>query len=195
MEKEELEQLRQTNDELERRLRLLNDSKEAKQKELQIEVKKDYEDDYQNTSQVDTSRIVTEGTWAQHDTVKTVAYAIEQVTQNGATWDDLNDQQQKEIKEYDRDLYEALTGGKIWDKLSKEQKESIERYDKELYDALSNGITWDELSDEQKRQLNLIMKIYIMNCLNTKILAQWMIGLGDRFLMLITIKLYRKKKN
>ncbi len=153
VEKEELEQLRQTNDELERRLRLLNDSKEAKQKELQIEVKKDYEDDYQNTSQVDTSRIVTEGTWAQHDTVKTVAYAIEQVTQNGATWDDLNDQQQKEIKEYDRDLYEALTGGKIWDKLSKEQKESIERYDKELYDALSNGITWDELSDEQKASI------------------------------------------
>lgn len=153
MEKEELEQLRQTNDELERRLRLLNDSKEAKQKELQIEVKKDYEDDYQNTSQVDTSRIVTEGTWAQHDTVKTVAYAIEQVTSNGATWDDLNDQQQKAIKEYDRDLYEALTGGKIWDKLSKEQKESIERYDKELYDALSNGITWDELSDEQKASI------------------------------------------
>jgi hypothetical protein len=153
VEKEELEQLRQTNDELERRLRLLNDSKEAKQKELQIEVKKDYEDDYQNTSQVDTSRIVTEGTWAQHDTVKTVAYAIEQVTQNGATWDDLNDQQQKEIKAYDRDLYEALTGGKIWDKLSKEQKESIERYDKELYDALSNGITWDELSDEQKASI------------------------------------------
>ena len=153
VEKEELEQLRQTNDELERRLRLLNDSKEAKQKELQIEVKKDYEDDYQNTSQVDTSRIVTEGTWAQHDTVKTVAYAIEQVTQNGATWDDLNDQQQKEIKAYDRDLYEALTGGKIWDKLSKEQKESIERYDKELYDALSNGITWDELSNEQKASI------------------------------------------
>lgn len=153
VEKEELEQLRQTNDELERRSRLLNDSKEAKQKELQIEVKKDYEDDYQNTSQVDISRIVTEGTRAQHDTVKIVAYAIEQVIQNDATWDDLNDQQQKEIKEYDRDLYEALTGGKIWDKLSKEQKEFIERYDKELYDALSNGITWDELSDEQKASI------------------------------------------
>lgn len=150
VEKEELEQLRQTNDELERRSRLLNDSKEAKQKELQIEVKKDYEDDYQDTSQVDTSRIVTEGTSAQYSTAKNVAYVIGQLIQNGATWDNLNDQQQKEIKEYDRDLYEALTGGKIWDKLSEEQKESIEKYDKELYDALSNGVTWDELSDEQK---------------------------------------------
>lgn len=150
VEKEELEQLRQTNDELERRLRLLNDSKEAKQKELQIEVKKDYENDYQKTEQTDTSGVVSKETWAKHDNVLNVAGALEQIVAGGVAWDDLDDQYQKAIKEYDRGLYEALTGGKIWDKLSEEQKESIEKYDKDLYDALSNGITWDELSDEQK---------------------------------------------
>lgn len=150
VEKEELEQLRQTNDELERRLRLLNDSKEAKQKELQVEVKKDYEDDYQKTEQTDTSGVVSKETWAKHDNVLNVAGALEQIVAGGVAWDDLDDQYQKAIKEYDRGLYEALTGGKIWDKLSEEQRESIKKYDKDLYDALSSGITWDELSDEQK---------------------------------------------
>lgn len=102
VEKQELEQLRQTNDELERRKRLLEDEANKAAEKARASVKKDYEQDF--VKQAERTKKDAQ-TWnAAYDITEAIkAY------QDGATLENLTEQQAASLYEHAREIYNYMS--------------------------------------------------------------------------------------
>lgn len=145
VEKEELEKLRQTNDELERKLRLLNESKESKQKELQKETKKDYEIDFvnQKTSD-DIGSYITNKDSERYGKLKNFQY--EYSGANGI----INDNLKEAVKQLDENLYNEIKDAKFFDDLSDDTRQKLIELSNEVANEINDNFAFLENSEMSK---------------------------------------------
>lgn len=147
VEKEELEKLRQTNDELERKLRLLNESKESKQKELQKETKKDYEIDFVNQKTSDNIGLyITNKDSERYGVAKT----FQNEYTNGRDSGVINDNLRNAVRPYSEELYQELQDIDYFADLSDKARQKLEEINIKVADELNGDLAFIETSEMNK---------------------------------------------
>lgn len=137
VEKEELETLKQTNEELERRLRLLNESKDSKQKELQKETKEDYKKDF-NIKNLSIEEVKTNKDDERYGNATIAKSEIENAKNNQI----INDNLRNAIKPYSEKLYNMLADVSTWGELSDEAVAELLRVEAQIYDELNGDLKY-----------------------------------------------------
>lgn len=137
VEKEELETLKQTNEELERRLRLLNESKDSKQKELQKETKEDYKKDF-NVKNLSIEEVKTNKDDERYGNATIAKAEIENAKNNQI----INDNLRNAIKPYSEKLYNMLADVSQWGELSDEAVAELLRVEAQISDELNGDLKY-----------------------------------------------------
>lgn len=137
VEKEELETLKQTNEELERRLRLLNESKDSKQKELQKETKEDYKKDF-NIKNLSIEEVKTNKDDERYGNATIAKAEIENAKNNQI----INDNLRNAIKPYSEKLYNMLADVSQWGELSDEAVAELLRVEAQISDELNGDLKY-----------------------------------------------------